>query len=216
MKLFSLPASPFAARCRMMIYAKNLPVEIVAPPGGPRSDAFEAISPMRKVPALDTGEGVIPESDTIVEFLEDHFPEPPMRPATSLQRSKARLLSRIADLYIMEPMFPLFMMMRMASPDPDAKARQLDRIDWGLRSLDWYLDGKTGYAVGDRLSTADCTLVPTLVYVTTMLPRFGNDKPLNFRDKIAAYWEAIQQDPVASRVIGEIREGMAEMRAASS
>lgn len=211
MKLYSLQASPFAARCRMLIYARNLPIEITDPPGGLKSESYEAINPLRKVPALDTGGGVIPESDTIMEYLEDHFPDAPMRPDTALQRSKARLLARIADLYIMEPMFPLFMQMRSATPDREAMTRQLDKIDWGLRTLDWYLDGKHGYAVGDRLSTADCALVPTLVYVTTILPRAGKEKPLNFRDKLGAYWEAIQKDPHAARVIEEIREGIARM-----
>ncbi len=214
MKLYSLPASPFAARCRMMIYAKNLPVEIVEPPGGLGSETYESINPLRKVPALDTGEGVIPESDTILEYLEDHYPEPSLRPEKALHRSKARLLARIADLYIMEPMFPLFMLMRSEHPDKDAVAKQLDKIDWGLRTLDWYLDNTQGYAVGPHLSKADCALVPTLVYVTEMLPRFGKEKPLAFRDKLAAYWEGIQTDPHAVRVIEEIREGMQRMAAA--
>jgi glutathione S-transferase len=214
MKLYSLPASPFAARCRMLIYAKGIPVEITTPPGGLGSETYEAINPLRKVPALDTGEGVIPESDTIIEYLEDHFPETPMRPEKALQRSKARLLSRIADLYVMEPMFPLFMLMRADHPDQDAIARQLDKIEWGVRTLDWYLENKQGYAVGDRLSTADCALVPTLVYLTAILPRAGREKPLAFRDKLAAYWESIQKDPHAARVIEEIREGMARMAAA--
>lgn len=34
MQLISLPVSPFAARVRLAIYAKALPVEIVPPPAG--------------------------------------------------------------------------------------------------------------------------------------------------------------------------------------
>ena len=207
MKLYSLPISPFAARCRMMIYAKDLPIEIVDPPGGVKSNDYSAINPLGKVPSLDTGEGVIPESETILEFLEDHFPEKPLRPEKPLHRSRARLLARIIDLYIMEPMVPLFTQLRAQKPDQELIGRQVAKIEHGLWWLDYYF-GDKGYAVGDRLSTADCAAVPVLLFVQVFMPGFGLEQPLKMRDKLSAYWTSIQSDPHAARVIAEIREGL--------
>jgi len=34
MKLYNSNLSPYASRVRIAIYAKNLPVELVSPPGG--------------------------------------------------------------------------------------------------------------------------------------------------------------------------------------
>jgi glutathione S-transferase len=207
MKLYSLPASPFAARCRMQIYAKDLPVEIVTPPGGQKSDVYAAINPLRRVPSLDTGQGVIPESDTILEFLEETFPEPSLLPDTALGRARARLLRRIADLYVMEPMLPLLAVLDAERRDKELVSRQLHKIEWGLKQLDHHVD-RGGYAVGEHLTTADCTLVPTLLYATALLPRFEVAEPLRFRDRLAAYWGRMQQDPHAARVLEEMRAAL--------
>ena len=106
MRLFNLDLSPFAARCRIAIRKKGLPVELVPPPeGGARSDAYRLLNPLAKIPALVLGDGaVIPESEVILEYLEDAFPEPPLRPSLPEARARMRLLARIADLYLVPPM----------------------------------------------------------------------------------------------------------------
>ncbi len=103
MKLYSAVLSPFASRVRLAIYAKGLDIEITTPPGGAtRSPEYLAINPIGRVPALALDDGsVIPESDTIVEYLDDAFPTPPLRPASAEDKAKARLLARIGDLYLM-------------------------------------------------------------------------------------------------------------------
>ncbi len=110
MKLYSMDLSPFAARVRVAIYAKSLPVEIVPPPeGGTQSESYLALNPMGRVPVLAVGDGfTLPESDTIVEFLADAFPESGLRPATPEGKAQARLISRVAELYVMAPMQGLF------------------------------------------------------------------------------------------------------------
>jgi glutathione S-transferase len=207
MKLYSLPASPFAARCRMQIYAKGLPIDIVPPPGGHRSDVYAAINPLRRIPSLDTGQGVIPESDTILEYIEERYPTPSLLPDTPLGRSRARLLRRIADLYVMEPMLPLLALLETEHRDKELMERQLKKIEWGVKQLDNHVDDQT-YAVGRHLTTADCTLVPTLLYVTALLPQLGVEQPLRLRERLAAYWERVHQDCHARRVLDEMREAL--------
>lgn len=102
MKLYSLPLSPFASRVRLALYRKGLhEVEIVAPPdGGTKGDAFLAINPMGQVPTLEFDDGfALPESATILEYLEDAFPEPSLRPADKRDLARARLFLRLPDLY---------------------------------------------------------------------------------------------------------------------
>lgn len=70
----------------------------------PSSDPkFLRLSPMGKVPALETGEGVISESQAILEFLEETRPEPAMYPEDSFARAKARELMRVIELYLELP-----------------------------------------------------------------------------------------------------------------
>jgi glutathione S-transferase len=81
MRLYSENNSPFSAPVRVSIYAKGLEIEIEPPPGGLLSARFHAINPLGTIPCLmlDSGEP-LPESAAILEYLEDKFPNPPLRP----------------------------------------------------------------------------------------------------------------------------------------
>ena len=73
MKLYSRPLSPFASRCRIQIYAKQLPVELVAVPVPNPSD-YRARNPIGKVPALEVDGTIIPESMTTFELWNGENP----------------------------------------------------------------------------------------------------------------------------------------------
>ena len=97
MKLYSLPLSPFAARVRLSIYRKGLNIEIVPPPeGGVKGDAYLALNPMGQVPTLVMDSGfTIPESATILEYLEDVFPSPSLLPSNAEDLARVRLFLRL-------------------------------------------------------------------------------------------------------------------------
>ena len=97
MRLYSFELSPYAARARLAVYRKGLDVEIVEPPeGGPAGEAYRAINPLGKVPALVLDDGtVIPESAVIVEYLEDRFPTASLLPRAPEDRARARLIARV-------------------------------------------------------------------------------------------------------------------------
>ena len=88
MQLYSLSFSPYASRCRIYIHHKNLPVAIVAPPGGLGSAQLKAKNPIGKIPVLDLGERAIAESWTIMEYLESQHPAQPMWPADEFGRPR--------------------------------------------------------------------------------------------------------------------------------
>ena len=67
MKLYDIKSSPYAARCRIQIYAKNLYVDQVEMPIGLPAD-YDAINPIAKVPALEVDGEIIPESSAISVF----------------------------------------------------------------------------------------------------------------------------------------------------
>ncbi len=97
MKLYSANLSPYSARARLAIYAKGLDVEIAPPPGGLKSPEYLALNPMGKAPSLELADGtVIPESEIVVEYLEDAFPARPLRPAKPADAARARVLARLA------------------------------------------------------------------------------------------------------------------------
>ena len=213
MKLYDLDHSPFAARVRMATYAKGLPIPLVPPPGGARSAAYRAINPLGLVPALALADGsVIPESEIIVEYLEDRFPTPPLRPDTAQDRARARLLARIADQLLAEPLKRLFDVAKGTAPAAGADACRAE-VETALELLARYLGGGS-HAVGGRLTTADCALVPLLFFVARAAPLFPGAAPLAPHPRLAAYWESVAHDPVAARVLAELEAAQIRRAAA--
>lgn len=215
MKLYQANASPFSSRVRICLYAKGLDVEIPEklPGGSLRSDAYRALNPVGKIPCLELDDGsVLPESEVVVEYLEDIHPQPPLRPDTAEGRARARLLARIVDLYLYPPVQPLFGQLHAEERDEVLIEARLAEIGQALDLLEHYLDEDSGYAVGGRLSTADAAIAPVLVILTGPVAGIGLTEPFAARPKCEAYWESIRQDSVVARVIGEMHEAFARFR----
>ena len=59
--------------------------------------AYLKLNPKAVVPTLVHGNRVVRESTVIVEYLDDVFPDPPMRPADFYDRSRMRLIVKAFD-----------------------------------------------------------------------------------------------------------------------
>jgi glutathione S-transferase len=216
MKLYQTYLSPFPTRVRLVLYAKNIDVEFVEPPGIHDSSEskgnYLAVNPIGRVPALELDDGrVLPESEVICEYLEDTFPEPSLRPKDPWQLARARLISRLCDFYLVMAMVPLF-----TASGQKRKDWNWERIDSALaevRKALGYVEhyiGRDGYAVGQSLTHADGALVPQLILAFEWAPKlFDRQSPVGELPHLAGYWTSIQKDPIASRVISETRDAIA-------
>jgi glutathione S-transferase len=213
LKLYNSNLSPFAASVRMAIYAKRIDseVEVLAPPGGGlKSPEYLAVNPIGKVPSLGLDGWTLPESIVICEYLEDRFPEPSLRPPGAEDRARMRLLMRLVDLYLYPGLLVLFQ--QLGSPD-----RSEEKITEAFRTLDhasthiqhWFGDGT--HAVGDRLTLADCVLVPALFYVRSMSRAFRRE-PFVGHPRLLAYFERVAAEPAPARVLDEMKAAVAERR----
>jgi glutathione S-transferase len=213
MKLYSNNLSPFAARPRIAIYAKGLDVQILESPGG---DAYRAITPLGRVPTLVLDDGtVLPESDVIVEYLEDAFATPSLRPATPAGLARARLLARVGDLYVGQAGGALFGQMNPATRDAAVVEAAFDKIGEALGWLDHFM-GDGPYAVGDTLSTADCNLAPLMFFMGVFGQAFQKDGFLRQHKKVAAYAVHIGKDPHVAKVHGEMAAALQARMAAAA
>jgi glutathione S-transferase len=204
MKLYSVPLSPFAARVRLSIYRKGLNIEIVPPPeSGIKSAAYLALNPMGQIPLLllDSG-AAIPESATILEYLEDVFPTPSLRPIDPLELAHARLFLRLPDFHLRSSIFTLRDMRDPVNRNDEVVKTQFEAIDRGLSYLDRYLSGDV-WAVGDRPSIADCALVPILNVVNVLISNFGQPDLIGKYQKLDTYWQAAKTDEINTKVIAE-------------
>jgi glutathione S-transferase len=203
--------SPYSARVRASIYAKGLPVEIVLPPTDWRtSSEFRAINPLGRIPVLQLDDGIaIPESGVIVEYLEDAFPQPSLRPATAQGLARVRLIIQVADLYVMQVLMPIFYLVDSTPRDEATIAAQFAKLDEGLAQLNPMLEPDS-YAFGGRLTTADLWLTPVCFCLEGLMAFARQPDLLARHEAIAGYGKLAQADPVLGRVWREMTDGLVD------
>jgi glutathione S-transferase len=203
MRLYSEHNSPFSAPVRVAIYAKGLEIEIEPPPGGLLSARFHAINPLGTIPCLMLESGVpLPESAAILEYLEDKFPDPPLRPEAAEARAHVRLLQRIGELQITTPLVELARLDGHATSDPTFST-WLTRLIRGLSSLQIYLK-EDGFAAGPHLTLADCQLAPALFLLPKVARQIGKPNLIAAYPTLLRYAEAVGAHPAVARVLDEM------------
>jgi glutathione S-transferase len=211
MKLYNMNLSNFATKCRIAIYDKNAPVEIVPVPNNDsKSPEYLKINPLGKVPAMDADGLMIAESEVINEYLEDKFPNPPLMPKSPEGRARVRAFTRFHDLYLEPPLRALFGQMNPKTRDDKVVNEKLTDLNGRLDQLDKMLaDG--GFACGGDFTLADCALVPTIFFAVNLLGMFGTKPPLESRPKVAAWWTHVQTRPSVKKALAEMAEALAAM-----
>ncbi|MDB6008034.1 MAG: glutathione S-transferase [Gammaproteobacteria bacterium] len=209
MKLFSLALSPFAARVRVAIHAKDLPVEIVAPPSDWRTSVeYRKLNPLVRVPVLVLDDGTtVAESGVIVEYLEDAYPESSLRPRSPQDLARVRFITQVAEQYVMTSIMPLFGLFDTKARDEAAIASQMAKLDGALKHLNEVLMPGT-YAVGDRLSTADAWLAPLRFTLEGLMNFSGRTELLDRHEAISAYTDVVRRDPHLGHVWREMDDGL--------
>jgi glutathione S-transferase len=204
MRLIGSALSPYAVRVMLVARYKGIELALEAAPGGARSPEHLARNPIGKVPVLIDGELVLPESDVIVQYLEDRVPNPTILPGDAVQRARARLIARLIDNYS-APSFGPFL-----QQDPAAIAVALGRIDDSLRYIDHFRpDGE--FAAGDRFSVADCALIPFFHAFERLQEPFKVFDMVRRRPRLEAWWARTCQTELCAYARDAIDRAVAQL-----
>jgi hypothetical protein len=99
LKLCGFPVSNYYNKVKLALLEKGVPFEEVLV--YPSSEAaVSRHSPMGKVPFILDGELVLSESQAIIEYLEDVYPETPLYPRDAARAAKVRELIEVMELYL--------------------------------------------------------------------------------------------------------------------
>ena len=210
MILYSGDLSPYSAKVRMQIYAMgvNDDFSFELPVVQFFSGKLKEVSPIGRIPILKTDEGLIPESEVIAEYIDELYPQQSLVGNTPLERANIRVLSRIADTYLMDNIFLALGQMRVPEPNQAIIDLLTAQVVRGVTALEEYLTADGYAAGGTELTRADCSLVPALYMCDRTLPRLGISNPVLGLVKTEAYWGRIQQNEHAARVIAEMDRGL--------
>jgi len=105
MNLFSSATCPQSHRVRMVLAEKGITVEILDVDVNQKPEDLIDLNPYNTVPTLVDRELVLYDPHTIVEYLDERFPHPPLMPVDPVSRARTRLaLYRIEhDWYELVP-----------------------------------------------------------------------------------------------------------------
>lgn len=195
------PLSSFCWKAKIALYETGLPFETrLVDFGSPEGRAaLLALWPLGKMPVLeDTDRGrSIPETSVIIEYLQAfHAPGAGLIPADAEAALRVRMLDRIFDSYVMEPMSRIVAENFRGGEDPVGVAQADATL---ARSCDWLegeLAGRT-WAAGETFTLADCAAAPALYYADKVAP-FRASHPT-----LGAYLGRLEARPSFARTLQE-------------
>lgn len=185
-------------RTRIALNIKGLRYEQVTHDlrrGAQHSDAYLALNPQGLVPALETDTAVLTQSGAIIEWLEERYPDPPLLPADAESRAIVRAMAMTigCDVHPLGNLRVLKYLRHELGADEAQVQHWLETwMRAGFTALEAMIARHGGrFAFGDRLTVADCHIVPQ-VYAAE---RFGIALE-DFPHLRAAYEHAAAQPPV--------------------
>jgi len=207
MKLYTGDLSPYSAKVRMQIYAMGITdIDFELPTSFFRGRLSD-VSPIGRIPVLEVEDGIVPESEVIAEYLDDLYPQRSLSGTTPRERAEIRLVSRIADIYLLNNIFMVLPQLNRKTRVDSIRDLLIGQVTRGMGALERHI-GSGEYAVGNSLTRADCTLVPALFLCEKTVPRLDVANPILATRKVARYWEKIQQNEFAAKVLDEMARGM--------
>jgi glutathione S-transferase len=207
MKLYTGDLSPYSAKVRMQIYAMGITDIEFDLPASFYLGKLSEMSPIGRIPVLEVDDGIIPESEVIAEYLDDLYPERSLLGATPRERAQVRLISRIADIYLMNNIFMVLPQINRKTRVDAVRDLLIGQVNRGMGALERHI-GEGDFAVGNALTRADCTLVPALWLCENTVPRLDVENPIVATTKVAAYWQQIQNNEFAAKILDEMAKGM--------
>ena len=158
MTLYDAPRCPYCARVRIVLAEKTVPYETVTIDLSDRPAwLIEHNPPHGRVPVLEEGGWVLPESAVIGEYLEERYPEPPLLPADPGERAAARLLMFRFD----ELGGPYYALRR---GEPGAASA----LEGALTALDAFV-AATPFLTGRGFGLADIAYLPWLLRLRDLM-----------------------------------------------
>lgn len=181
-RLYTYWRSTAAYRVRIALNLKSveytsIPVHLVRDGGEQHKPEFLELNPQRLVPVLSDGAADISQSLAIIGYLEETYPDPPLLPASPLERARVRSLATaiacdihpICNLRVLQ-----YLGGKLGADDEQRSAWIHHWIGQGFDALEKRLseDSATGtYCHGEQPGLADICLVPQVYNAD----RFGCD-----------------------------------------
>ncbi|MGP0093420.1 MAG: glutathione S-transferase family protein [Xanthobacteraceae bacterium] len=167
--VYGVPGSPFLRAVQVGLEEKRAAYRIqVMGPGESKSEWYLKKHPFGRVPAFVHGDFSLYETQAILRYLDDVFPEPPFEPSDPRAAARMNQIIGINDWYFFPKVAAVIVFQRIIGPtllgtmtDEAAIAAAMPMGRVCITELD-HLLGSQQFLAGDCLSIADLMLAPQL------------------------------------------------------
>ncbi len=175
-----------------------------------QDEALLKRSPLGKIPFIETERGCLSESQVILEYLEEAYPENPLYPADSFERAKCRELIQHLELNIELHARRLYKEAFFGGTvSEETKTEVKEKLEIGLKGLA-RLAKFSPFIAGDTYTAADCVawLHFFMISLTTQKIYAVDMVAAHFPDA-ANYMQLIETRPAAQKVAADRAAAMA-------
>ncbi len=204
LKLCGFAASNFYNKVKIALIEKGVPFEEehVLPAQDP---AVLARSPMGKMPFLDFGNGqTLTESQVLLEYLEDAYPDKPLYPRDPLARARIRELITHMELHLELPARRLYRAAFFGGTVSDETKQLVNKeLERGVRAF-MKLAKFSPWVAGAEFTAADCAAAMHLPPVSiASKTTYGADAFGEHADAVKAYLKMAGERPSVKKTNGD-------------
>jgi glutathione S-transferase len=212
--LCGFSVSNYYNKVKLALLEKGVPFSEETVKTGSKDEAVLGASPLAKIPFIRTDAGTLCESQAIVEYLEDRYPDKPLMPADPWQRAKVRELVTFIDLHLELVARELYPKAFFGGNLSDANAARiralLEKNIGGFRRLARFAP----YVAGDAFTQADCAAwasLPVVAMATKAV--YGEDLLAASGLDWKAYSKLVGDRPSAQKVTADRKADQARAAA---
>jgi glutathione S-transferase len=200
--LHGSPISNYHNKVKLALLEKGIPFEEKVIDFRNKDEALLAASPLGKIPFLSTDQGSLCESQVIVDYLEQAYPNPPLLPLDPFAAAKVRELVTALDWHLEMTARQLYPAAFFgAAPLSESNAARIRReVEQKIAGVKRLLK-LAPYAAGDSFTLADCSAFVNLPLVGMATKAvYGEDLLLANGVDYKPYIKFIGERPAAQKV----------------
>ena len=177
MALFSDPSDHYCHRVRIVLAEKGISSEMIESSKDNMDSEILELSPYATLPVLVDRDVCLFDSVTLMEYLDERFPHPPLLPVYPVLRANIRLYIKRIELDWGSRFDQLV--------DGNLKEAQAKKVRQELKSLvvsSCALLKEKPFFMNDEFSLVDCCIAPMLWRLPSVgieIPNDAKHKPLN-------------------------------------
>lgn len=202
--LYGTAISNYYNKVKLALMEKDVAFieEFVAPS---QDEALMKMSPLGKVPFIKCADGYLSESQAILEYLEDAFPENPLYPGDSFERAKCREFIQHVELNVELIARRLYLEAVFGgSVSAETKEEVKLKVEKGLDGLSKLMK-LAPYALGNTFCAADVVAWPHLQLVSYATQKiYGADLVAAHLPGIENYMKTMESRPLV-KIVAEDR-----------